>query len=131
MTLHRLVAQHVNGCRLPATTHTPQIDGGAVYGSNEEFVQRVLRVPNSCKLRTSAGGMLPLTTNRDPKGFRHFIAGDLRVSEHAVLTAMHTIWLSALHSTCMTLHLLYLKQSFQCSSAKLVRVHHNLLSFVT
>ena len=94
MEVHRAVTTFRRGCRAPLNIHTPQIDGGPIYGSDEAYVQSTLREPDTCFLRTSAGNLLPLSTSADAEGRFFFLAGDVRVSEHAFLTAQHHVRLS-------------------------------------
>jgi hypothetical protein len=70
-----------------------------VYGMDKKFLKNTLREPNSCKLRTSEASMLPITTQADDLGRFFFIAGDLRVDEHALLTCMHTVRLLTVLAT--------------------------------
>jgi hypothetical protein len=102
MMLNRLVAEEGEGgeCSVPKTTQTSTIDGGTVYGTDANYLSNVLREPGSCKLRTSEGNMPPMTTTPDEKGRFFFLTGDLRVDEHAVLTAMHTIWMREHNRLC-------------------------------
>ena len=90
MTLHRLIAPLEDGCPAPPQIHTAAIDGSQVYGTDEDYLNTVLREPGSCRLRTSESNMLPITTKADDKGRFFFLAGDARVDEHAMLTSMHT-----------------------------------------
>ena len=87
MTLGRVVADEDPDtmCRMPRVTTIPLIDAGTVYGPDEEFLQRTLRAPHSCRLRTSEGDFLPVTAEADGSGQHRFIAGDNRVDEHSVL----------------------------------------------
>lgn len=78
-------------CLPTLNAHTPQLDGGNIYGSLESYLRSTLRAPGSCYMRTSVGNHLPLTTTADGDGLFHFIAGDVRVSEHAFLSAQHTV----------------------------------------
>jgi len=103
MTVHRLLAEPDtrNQCREPINFCTPAIDAGPVYGTQEDFLKSTLR-DKSCFLRVTPGSrfgqdFLPLTNFDDSI---NFIAGDLRVNEHAVLTSIHTIWLREHNRLC-------------------------------
>ena len=63
-------------------------------------VQNTLREPGSCKLRTSAGDLLPVTTKPNDAGKHFLVAGDVRVNEHGVLAAMHTVWVREHNRLC-------------------------------
>ena len=91
MEVHRATATFRRGCRASLNVHTPQIDGGPIYGNDETYVQSTLREPDTCFLRTSAGNLLPLSTSADAEGRFFFLAGDVRVSEHAFLAAQHLV----------------------------------------
>ncbi|PXF43773.1 Lactoperoxidase [Gracilariopsis chorda] len=95
----------------PITVLTSALDLSTVYGSEEDR-NRVLRVPNSCLLKTSRDAvsgaeLLP----RNTKGFvnvptitdEFFIAGDARANETPMLTAMHTIWVREHNRLCRVL----------------------------
>jgi hypothetical protein len=99
MTLHRL-ATDGGTCGRPRTIHTSIIDAGPIYGTDEVYLKTILRETGTCRFRASDGGMLPITTRADESGRFFFIAGDLRVDEHAVLTAMHTVWLREHNRLC-------------------------------
>lgn len=96
MNLRRLMKEGEGSCRTPINTVTPQIDAGTVYSPDEEYLQTTLREPGSCRLRTTEGSFLPLSApeQSSPNATHRvfWLAGDLRVNEHAVLTSMHTIW---------------------------------------
>lgn len=103
MTLHRLFTEPEDGapkCRSPINVISPQIDGSMVYGSDEAYLNDVLREPESCRLRTSPGELLPVTTDKDAANQNRFLAGDGRVNEHAILTAMHTVWMREHNRLC-------------------------------
>lgn len=84
-----------NQCRSIETGITPSIDATAVYGDYfDPSVMAHLRDGNSCKLRTSAGNLLPLTDNN------RFEAGDVRNTEHSILAALHTLWMREHNRLC-------------------------------
>ena len=98
MTVHRLDAPAgADGCPAPENVHTAAMDGGPVYGTDATYLREVLREPDSCRLRASKAGMLPITSSADSKGRFFFISGDLRVDEHGLLTCMHTVRAPATH----------------------------------
>ena len=74
-------------------------------------LQDVLRLPNSCKLRTSAGNFMPVTSeslnrcdSKNPsKGCNQYVSGDLRVNENAALTGLHVAFLREHNRLCDTL----------------------------
>eukprot|EP00892_Ulva_mutabilis_P006087 jgi/Ulvmu1/3850/UM018_0067.1 len=100
MEVHRAVTSAAQACQNSLNVHTPQIDAGPIYGSDEEYVQSTLREPGTCALRASEGGFLPLTTIADDTGSFFFLAGDVRVSEHAFLAAQYTVWLREHNRLC-------------------------------
>lgn len=65
-----------------------------------ERLQEILREPTGCRLRTSAGDLLPVTTGKDSAGKNRLIAGDARVNEHAMLASMHTLWVREHNRLC-------------------------------
>ncbi len=65
---------------------TAYIDGSNVYGSSDEVTDK-LRSHTGGRLLEGVNGLLPT----DDKG--QFLAGDIRVNEHAGLSSMHTLWM--------------------------------------
>jgi hypothetical protein len=100
MTLHRLDADPAGVCRAPKTVNSPIIDAGPIYSANPDFLQATLRLPNSCKLRTTAGNLLPVTTKPNGAKKHKFVSGDTRVSEHALLTSLHIVWMREHNRIC-------------------------------
>lgn len=85
------------GCRESETRNTPIIDASTVYGDyfKHDLIHE-LRDGASCRLKTSAGKMLPLQ-----HGGREFLAGDERATEHAILASLHTIWMREHNRLCL------------------------------
>lgn len=84
-----------NQCRSLVTQITPSIDATTVYGdyfSPEKTPN--LRDGSSCKLRTSAGNLLPLGSGNQ------FEAGDERNTEHSILASLHTLWMREHNRLC-------------------------------
>lgn len=77
------------GCRNPKMQITPYIDGTPFYG---DYINpkraAALREYTLGKLRLTPAGF-PM---RDPANPREFLAGDVRASENAVLSALHTLF---------------------------------------
>lgn len=82
-------------CRESATEITPMIDAGTVYGDHSN-PNLGLRDGASCKLRTSAGNLLPL----NPVKPKEFLAGDTRNTEHSILASLHTLWMREHNRVC-------------------------------
>lgn len=72
------------------------LDLTTVYGPDEERV-RLLRTFVGGRLKTSAGGFMPLNgpelENEPTHDPRFFLAGDIRANDHPVLTSLHVIFL--------------------------------------
>eukprot|EP00892_Ulva_mutabilis_P005677 jgi/Ulvmu1/3481/UM160_0003.1 len=100
MQLHRAITFPSQGCPSTLNVHSPQIDAGPVYGTDESYILDTLREPGTCRLRMTEGGFLPVTTAADTEGRFLFIAGDVRVSEHAFLAAQHTLWVREHNRIC-------------------------------
>ena len=100
MELHRFTTTTRRGCRKSLNAHTPIADAGAVYGSDREYLMNTLREPGTCRLREAKGGFVPVTTRPDSNGQFHLLAGDIRVSENAFLTAQHVVWLREHNRLC-------------------------------
>ncbi len=84
-----------NQCRSIETEITPSIDATTVYGDYfDPAVTTHLRDGALCKLRTSAGNLLPLT------GDNTFEAGDVRNTEHSILASLHTLWMREHNRLC-------------------------------
>lgn len=102
MNLHRVKTEGKRKNARPINIHTGRVDGGAIYGSNKKYEQEVLRETGTCRLRESMAGFLPITSEAEDGIFK-FVAGDSRVDEHAILTAMHTVHLFAFVFTVRSL----------------------------
>jgi len=84
--LSRSLSVPVAGVRQQVNAITAYIDASQVYGSDEETAL-ALRVPDgSGRLKTSAGGLLPMDASAS------FVAGDIRVNEQVGLISMQTLF---------------------------------------
>lgn len=72
------------------------IDGSQVYGSDPVRAAALRRHDGSGTLKTSGGDRLPFNVDGLPNaggpGADLYLAGDVRVNENVVLTAMHTVF---------------------------------------
>ena len=100
MELHRVVTTNRRGCKNSLNVHSHRIDAGPIYGTEEAYRENTLREPGTCFLRTADGNFLSVTTSADADGRFFFIAGDVRVSEHAFLAAQHTVWVREHNRIC-------------------------------
>ncbi|PXF43541.1 Eosinophil peroxidase [Gracilariopsis chorda] len=98
----------------PITVLTSALDLSNVYGSDEER-NIGLRVPDSCRLKTSPGNLLPLNEenfiNSPSTSNEFFFAGDTRSNETPMLTAMHTIWVREHNRICEEVEQLFSNRS--------------------
>jgi len=96
--------------------NTAWIDGSVVYGSDDKRASW-LRTRRGGKMKTSAGNLLPWNTtsgqhdapidvnapsmaNDGNKTIKTFVAGDVRASEHPVLTSFHTLFVREHNRIC-------------------------------
>ena len=100
MELHRAITTFRRGCEATLNVHTGRVDAGPVYGTDEAYIQGTLREPDTCRMRVAEGDFLPLTSSADGEGRFFFIAGDVRVSEHAFLASQHTVWVREHNRIC-------------------------------
>ena len=74
--------------------HTGLIDGGPIYGTDNNVLQNVLRTPNRCELRIAGGRegeFPPITSQSNDNGQFFFLAGDIRLIEHSFLFSQHVV----------------------------------------
>eukprot|EP00892_Ulva_mutabilis_P008880 jgi/Ulvmu1/6364/UM290_0001.1 len=66
MELTSLCYKQRRGCRNSLNVHTPIIDAGPIYGSDEQYLQGTLPRADTCfYAKAREGGFLPLTTAAD------------------------------------------------------------------
>lgn len=96
LNLTRSEYELVAGCRAAVSNSTPWIDASTIYGDSLK-PNRIndLRVPGQCEMQNSTGDLLPLA----PGGMEYF-SGDDRVTETAVLTSLHTLWMREHNRLC-------------------------------
>jgi hypothetical protein len=80
----------------PLNRRSSYIDASSVYGFDETKADSLRAFDGSGKLRTSNGALLPLVIDRD----QSFLAGDDRVNENVVLTALHTLLMREHNRRC-------------------------------
>jgi len=78
-----------DNCRIAKTFISNALDGTNIY-SDYRFPERGdrLRLHKDGLMRMTPNGFLP----RNPNSTNEVFAGDIRASEHAMLTTMHTLW---------------------------------------
>lgn len=91
LVIHRLRAEFgaADGCRNLRLFVTPYMDGSAIYADYlNPRLAASLREGEGGRLRVTPLGFLP----RHPDRPNEFLAGDVRASETAILSVMHTVW---------------------------------------
>lgn len=87
---------HFNGKRQQINRVTSFIDGSMIYGSDSLRANALRLNDGTGRLRTSNENLLPFNTfgfeNSGGFGPELFLAGDPRVNENTVLTALHTLF---------------------------------------
>jgi len=98
LNMTRNIHRTRNGCREPRNHITPYIDATTVYGDtlSDPALLYQLRDGAKCELRTSAGDLMPLQEGSTTL----FLAGDVRATEHAVLSSLHTVMLREHNRLC-------------------------------
>eukprot|EP00178_Gracilaria_changii_P007928 TRINITY_DN24622_c0_g1_i1.p1 TRINITY_DN24622_c0_g1~~TRINITY_DN24622_c0_g1_i1.p1 ORF type:complete len:636 (+),score=83.21 TRINITY_DN24622_c0_g1_i1:175-2082(+) len=100
---NRTVVFEGSNSERPITALSSALDLSQVYGVSKQR-NAVLRVPNSCRMNTSDGDNLPFNTeglvNNPTIASNFYIAGDVRATEHPVLTTMHTIFIREHNTIC-------------------------------
>jgi len=84
-----------SGCREADNHISPRIDAGTIYGDIFNQNLRLRETAESCRLRTSAGNLLPVN-----EAGTEFVSGDTRNSEHSLLTSMHTLFMREHNRLC-------------------------------
>ncbi|KAI0557010.1 hypothetical protein FGB62_358g02 [Gracilaria domingensis] len=99
----RAAISTVSTAERPITVLSSALDLSNVYGVSED-INTFLRVPNSCRMKTSAGNNLPFNTagfvNNPSTSPDLYIAGDARANEHPMLTTIHTVFLREHNNIC-------------------------------
>ncbi|MEM1186656.1 MAG: peroxidase family protein [Planctomycetota bacterium] len=97
ISLDRSTGVVVDGKREQQNNITAYIDGSVVYGSEHDRADWLRTFDGDGTLKVSEGNLLPFNTDglhnapsdHDPT---FFLAGDIRASEQAALTAIHTLF---------------------------------------
>lgn len=88
-------------CKLPKTFISPAADGTNIYGDyRDEERAKSLREGAFGRLKITEAGFL----FRDPQNPTHFLAGDIRSSEHAILSTIHTLFVREHNKIAGELH---------------------------
>ena len=99
----RGIIDGAGGAERAINSLTSVIDLSNVYGSDDER-NRDLRTLVDGRLKTSANNLLPFNTmgitNAPSTSSSFFVAGDIRVAEHPVLTALHVLFVREHNRIC-------------------------------
>jgi len=97
--------------RQQPNANSSYIDASMVYGSSKERADALRAFDGTGRLKTSAsdvGELLPYNIdslenedNNDPVRQRFFVAGDVRINEHVVLTSLHTLFVREHNRVCL------------------------------
>jgi hypothetical protein len=99
-----------NGVRQQLNANTHWLDGSQVYGSDDLRAQELRTLDGTGHLKVGTNNLLPFNVDRFPNepniSPTFLLAGDVRVNENSVLTALqtlfmreHNFWADHFHST--------------------------------
>lgn len=88
-------------CREPFNLNSPELDASTVYGdylSDPDLITRLRSFNGTgCQLASLPGDLLPMS----PTNPNEFDAGDVRSTEHSILTSLHTLWMREHNRLCI------------------------------